>query len=158
MNGASFSSYWLQGMSKSLDNIAAINGAVRLASLAVTVLLTAVWGVLTPVVVTERQGLFGAYRRAAVLLSGSRWKLIWLHLAILFLAAVPSVLLVMMMISRDPHDIPRTPANYQMTVVAVSLLSTPISAFWCVIQAVSYRELTRIRDGVATADVADIFA
>jgi hypothetical protein len=116
------------------------------------ILVAVTLGVLTPVVIAERPGVFGAAARTARLMSGGRWKFLGLYLLIQLVALTPRTLAnLVLLVSGDGS------LMLAQTLI-VSLLTDVALAVWAVLTAASYREFCRVHDGAAPGEVAEIFA
>lgn len=119
------------------------------------VMFAIAFAVVAPVVVEERVGVIEAFRRAAALTRGARWKIFGLGLLILVLiwlieAIVGVVAFLMFHQGADPFSIP---------VVAFNLvIGTLVAAFSSTVQTGLYVELRDWKDGPQTSKLTDIFA
>lgn len=119
------------------------------------VMFAIAFAVVAPVVVEERVGVIEAFRRAAALTRGARWKIFGLGLLILVLiwlieAIVGVVAFVMFHGGMDPFSGP--------IVVFNLVIGTLVAAFSSTIQTGLYVELRSWKDGPQNAQLTDIFA
>jgi hypothetical protein len=120
--------------------------------------LTAAWGLIAPVAVAERCGARAAFSRSWALLAGNRWMLVWLDIAMIVIAAVPTFVLMFLspaLLGSVGAHAARPYPDYGLWVA--SALSSMVIALWPVMTAMGYR---RLRSGAdpAIADISDVFA
>jgi hypothetical protein len=106
------------------------------------VALTAAWGLIAPVAVAERCGARAALSRSWRRLSGNRWVLAWLDIAIIATVTIATIAaseVTMSAIKALGQPSARIAFQIQRWVMIVLPLMT--TAFWLVITAASYRQL-----------------
>lgn len=111
------------------------------------------WAVAVPVLVQEREGVFGCLSRSRTLTRGSRWRLFAMFLVVLVVLAVlqaPLGLFAVLGSSIGPA--------YLAPMISTGISATLSSVFNTAIAAVSYIELRRIREGTSIDELAQIFA
>lgn len=111
------------------------------------------WVVTVPVLVQEREGVFGSLSRSRALTKGSRWRLLAMFLVVfvvLWVLQLPLGMLSLLGASIGPAFV--APA------IATAISATLSSVFTTTIAAVSYIELRRIREGTSIDELAQIFA
>lgn len=160
--------YWLLAASPPILGYLIRGGAIAspaigllpftLFSWGVAILVAVTLGVLTPVVIAERPGVFGAAARSFSLMSGGRWKFLGLYLLIQLVAAAPRTLATLAL-SVSGAGLRTTGMSAMLAqALIVSLLTDVALALWAVLTAASYREFCRVHDGAAPGEVAEIFA
>lgn len=124
--------------------------------------LTALFGLVTPVMLVERCALIEALRRSMVLLSGGRWRFLGLSVLMDIIGALPVTFGGAMMAAvmvRFPQLRGATGSPFfQVESAGVALLASLLAALWMVMTAVSYREFRRLREGAPHDELAAIFA
>jgi hypothetical protein len=106
------------------------------------------WSVSVPVLVQERQGVFGSMGRSAALTSGSRWSLFGLFL-ILVIVSIAIEWLVGMVV----------PAlGTWLSLITEALVQSVLSMVISTATAVSYAELRQVKEGTSVNELAEIFA
>lgn len=127
------------------------------------VMLACAWCVASPALVVDRTGVFGAFRRAADLTRGNRWRifglaiLLWIILLIvgaIFGAVVAAVLFTTPGALQDPVAAATNPLNILLQVVQ----QTVGAIIGAALISVLYVELRRLRDGAGPQWLADIFS
>ena len=111
------------------------------------------WAVAVPVLVQEREGVFGSLSRSRALTRGSRWRLFAMFLVVfvvLWVLQIPLGLLSLLGASIGPA--------YLAPAISAGISGTLSSVFTTTIAAVSYIELRRIREGTSIDELAQIFA
>lgn len=111
------------------------------------------WAVAVPVLVQEREGVFGSLSRSRALTKGSRWRLFAMFLVVLvvlWVLQIPLGLISLLGASIGPAAV--APA------ISAGISATLSSVFSTTIAAVSYIELRRIREGTSIDELAQIFA
>lgn len=115
----------------------------------------ALFGVLAPTVVDQRQPFGRALVRSKRLLDGGRWRFVAVFFGLAVVEAIPTVLL------RQPGFAGLAPLGRNWNaVVSYGLASAPsvlVGLLLAVFAAAYYRELCRVRDGVAPGDVTGVF-
>lgn len=119
------------------------------------VMFAIAFAVVAPVVVAEDVGVIDAFRRAAALTRGARWKIFGLALLILCLiwlieAIVGVVAVLLFHRGTDPFSVPITVFNLVIGTLVAALSST--------IQTGLYVELRNWKDGPQNDTLTDIFA
>lgn len=118
------------------------------------VMFAIAFSVVAPVVVEERIGVIEAFRRAATLTRGARWKIFGLGLLILVLIwlieAIVGVVAVLMF--RQGTD------NFSAPIMVFDIvIGTIIATFSSTIQTALYVELREWKEGPATRRLDEIF-
>lgn len=111
------------------------------------------WAVAVPVLVQEREGVFGSLSRSRALTKGSRWRLFAMFLVVfvvLWVMQIPLGMLSLLGASIGPA--------YLAPAISAGISGTLSSVFTTTIAAVSYIELRRIREGTSIDELAQIFA
>lgn len=111
------------------------------------------WVVAVPVLVQEREGVFGSLSRSRALTRGSRWRLFAMFLVMLVMLWVLSIPLGMFMALGGALGAP-----FVAPAISTAISATLSSVFSTTIAAVSYIELRRIREGTGIEELAQIFA
>lgn len=119
------------------------------------------WCIAAPVLVADRTGVFGAFRRAADLTRGNRWSIFGLLVVFwiitLVLGTVFNVVLGVSAFGADPLRAAErllTPVGIVVGVVRQTITTLVISAA----AAALYVELRRARDGLGAESLREIFA
>jgi hypothetical protein len=122
----------------------------------------AIWvlsiSVALPVVVQEKQGVFGSIARSRALTKGSRWSIFGLFLAIGIIAMVIQVgfSLIFGLTVASAGGI--SPVGAVVGAVGSSLVSSIFSTVFSVAIAVTYVELRRVKEGTSVDELAEIFS
>lgn len=122
----------------------------------------AIWvlsiSVAVPVVVQEREGVFGSISRSRALTKGSRWPIFGLFLIIGILAMVIqggfSLLFGLAVASAGSIST----SSVVVGAIGSSLVSTIFSAVISVAIAVTYVELRQVKEGTSVDELAEIFS
>jgi hypothetical protein len=103
--------------------------------------LTAAWGLIAPVAAAERCGARAAFSRSWRRLSGSRWVLAWLNIAIIATVTITSVAASQVALSMS-ETLGWASIKLAMQVEnwVMSTLSLMMTTFRLVLTAVSYRQ------------------
>ena len=125
--------------------------------------VTALFGLVTPAILVERGSLIDSLRRSSALLSGGRWRFVGLSILMDLVGALPATFggaMVALLFARLPRltSAPGAGRYLQIEGVAIGLLGSLATALWMVMTAVSYREFRRLREGAPHDEVAAIFA
>ncbi len=115
--------------------------------------LSAFFGLTLPAALVKGGGVIAAMRRSAALLTLGRWRFLCLVIFMSAAGALP-VGLSYWLIQPLPHGGFRYPVGSQIA----DLVNALVAALWFVIVAVSYKEFRRLREGVASDEVDEIFA
>jgi len=121
--------------------------------------LIAAWGLIAPVAVVERCNARAAFSRSWALLSGNRWILAWLDIAMIMIGAIP--MLAAFPLSHTiagAMGVTSAKTYLPYSLLAADLLSSIMGMLWLMMTAVSYRQL---RSGAAAAmqdNISDVFA
>ncbi len=111
------------------------------------------WVVAVPVLVQEREGVFGSLSRSRTLTRGNRWRLFAMFLVVfvvLWVLQIPLGMLALLGASAG--------SSFVGPAIATAISATLSSVFTTTIAAVSYIELRRIREGTSIDELAQIFA
>lgn len=123
--------------------------------LLLSLVLTALIGVLIPVAIAEGRDLAGSMVRAWRLTEGSRWKIFALW------AIVQTVLQLDGLVSTGLWLFGRAHPQFESQLFLEwtnSAFSHAVDAFWWVLIAAAYLEIRRIREGASEDQVAELFA
>ncbi len=110
--------------------------------LAPGVILATIWAVVVPVVVVERAGFSGTFRRSAELTRGSRWRVLgfwWLFAGALLIFVIPSMLLI----GALSGALSAFGGAFSVLLVAMALLGGAAALLGATAQAVLYDALRR---------------
>ncbi|MEW6631487.1 MAG: hypothetical protein AB1440_11505 [Pseudomonadota bacterium] len=122
----------------------------------------AIWvlsiSVAIPVVVQERDGVFGSISRSRALTKGSRWSIFGLFLIIGLIAAViqGGFSLLFGLVVASAGGISAT--GVAVGAIGSSLVSTIFSTVVSVAIAVTYVELRQVKEGASVDELAEIFS
>ena len=122
----------------------------------------AIWAlsisVAIPVVVQEREGVFGSMSRSRQLTRGSRWSIFWLFLIIGVIAIIiqAGFSLVFGLAIASAGGLSSTGAT--VGAIGSSLVSTIFSTVISVTVAVTYVELRQVKEGTSVDELAEIFS
>jgi len=106
------------------------------------------WCVAVPVLVQERQGVFGSMGRSAALTKGSRWALLGLFV----------ILIVAAIIIQWVAGIVVLALGATVGLVLSALVQGVVSMLVSTATAVSYVELRQVKEGTSVAELAEIFS
>ncbi|MBZ9847356.1 hypothetical protein LB565_05035 [Mesorhizobium sp. CA14] len=126
------------------------------------IVAVAIWvlsiSVAVPVVVQEREGVFGSISRSRQLTKGSRWAIFGLFLIIGLIAMVfqGGFSLLFGLVIADPGGISST--GVAVGAIGSSLVSSIFSTVISVAIAVTYVELRRVKEGTSVDELAEIFS
>ena len=110
--------------------------------LAPGVILATVWAVVAPIVVVERAGFTGPFRRSAELTRGSRWRVLgfwWLFIGLLVIFAIPAMLLIGVL----SGALTAFGGALPLLLIAMALLGGAAALLGATAQAVLYDALRR---------------
>lgn len=122
----------------------------------------AIWvlsiSVAIPVMVQERDGVFGSISRSRALTKGSRWSIFGLFLIIGLIAAViqGGFSLLFGLVVASTGGISAT--GVAVGAIGSSLVSTIFSTVVSVAIAVTYVELRQVKEGTSVDELAEIFS
>lgn len=111
------------------------------------------WVLAIPVLVQERQGVFGSMSRSRDLTRGNRWRLFALFLVLIVIMSVVQAVLGLL----GTLAALATPPLIALGLTA-AISSTLSSVLITTAAAVSYIELRRIKEGTSVDELAQIFA
>jgi hypothetical protein len=123
-------------------------GLASIALLVPGIILWLGWSVAVPVLIQERQGVFGSMSRSRVLTKGSRWALFGLFLILLILAMIIQSMIAVVVVLF--HGI--------VAAVLAALTQTVVSMVLSIATAVSYVELRQVKEGASVEELAEIFS
>ncbi|MGX8007973.1 hypothetical protein ACVDG8_002685 [Mesorhizobium sp. ORM8.1] len=122
----------------------------------------AIWvlsiSVAIPVVVQERQGVFGSISRSRALTKGSRWSVFGLFLAIGIVAMVIQLGFSLLFGLTVASAGGISSAGAVVGAVGSSLVSSIFSTVFSVAIAVTYVELRQVKEGASIDQLAEIFS
>ncbi|RAZ90622.1 hypothetical protein DPM33_14075 [Mesorhizobium hawassense] len=123
-------------------------GLATLALIVPGVILWLGWSMSVPVLIQERQGVFGSMSRSRVLTKGSRWSLFGLFLILIIIAMIVQwgMLLFLVMFGGIIAEI------------GAALVQTIVSMVLSIATAVSYVELRQAKEGTSIDELAEIFS
>ena len=123
-------------------------GLAAIALIVPGVILWLGWSMAVPVLIQERQGVFGSMSRSRVLTKGSRWSLFGLFLILIIIAMIIQwgMLLVLVMFGGIIAEI------------GAALVQTVVSMVLSIATAVSYVELRQAKEGASIDELAKIFS
>lgn len=106
------------------------------------------WSMSVPVLIQERQGVFGSMSRSRALTKGSRWSLFGLFLILIVIAMIIQwgILLVLVLFGGIIAEI------------GAALVQTVVSMVLSIATAVSYVELRQAKEGASIDELAEIFS
>jgi hypothetical protein len=122
----------------------------------------AIWAlsisVAIPVVVQEREGVFGSISRSRQLTKGSRWSIFWLFLIIGIVAIIiqGGFSLIFGLVIASAGGI--STSGIVVGSIGSSLVSTIFSTVISVAIAVTYVELRQVKEGASIDQLAEIFS
>lgn len=125
------------------------------------VILYVMWSVASPALIEEHTGVFGSFKRSQELTKGARWKIFGLLLIVLVVVWILEAAASLAAIQMVGLDGIRTAATGQLPLaytVVMLVISTLTNVFWGTVQASTYVELRRWKDGGAPEHLADVFA
>jgi len=115
-------------------------------------ILLMMWAVITPVLVVERTGVIGSFRRSQFLTKGARWRIFGLLLIVIvvvwLIGLVTGIVLVTSAAIAPSLAFP----------ISNAILETFTSAFWATLQTSLYISLRNWKEGPQSEQLADIFA
>lgn len=122
----------------------------------------AIWvlsiSVAIPVVVQERQGVFGSIARSRALTKGSRWPVFGLFLAIGIIAMVIQLGFSLLFGLTVASAGGISSVGAVVGAVGSSLVSSIFSTVFAVAIAVTYVELRQVKEGTSVDQLAEIFS
>lgn len=126
------------------------------------VMLYVMWSVATPALVAEHTGISAALGRSRALTKGARWQVFAILLLLLIgMWVVGAVVAAITFTSAGGFAgmvaQARTGGSVPVMIVNV-IVNTVVSAVWSCVQAATYVELRRSKDGPGSAELADIFS
>jgi uncharacterized membrane protein len=106
------------------------------------------WSMSVPVLIQERQGVFGSMSRSRALTKGSRWSLFGLFLILMIIAMVIQwgLLLVLVLFGGI------------LAQLGAALVQSVISMVLSIASAVSYVELRQVKEGTSVDELSQIFS
>jgi hypothetical protein len=111
------------------------------------IILMCMWMVAVPVLVEERQGIFGSLRRSAELTKGSRW---WIFLLLVIYLVASGMINGITELTADSSN---------LVALIVSLIVSSLTGMVSAAMVASlYIELRGLREGGAASSLAEIFA
>jgi membrane-anchored glycerophosphoryl diester phosphodiesterase (GDPDase) len=129
------------------------------------IILACMWWVAVPAAIVEKAGVIGSLKRSAELTKGARMKIFGLILLYVLLSLVVGLISLLFLSGGGFSLSAITQGSMAMLTGGFSLfmifsqaLGALMFAFVCVVIAVCYAELRRIKDGVSVRDVAHIFS
>lgn len=117
------------------------------------------WGVVIPVIVEERPGVFGAFGRAQDLTRGARWRLLGLFLLLILMGI--GIGAVFALLSRLILGAPYTDPAFETrpgTILIATLDDTILYALWGTLLAAAFVGLRNAREGSPQSRLSEIFA
>ncbi len=112
-------------------------------------ILACVWWVALPVEIVEKRGVLGSLNRSAELTRGYRWQA---FAAMLLLFSVAALISMMM---QPPEK--ANAEDLQIYMYAHFASGIVISTFSAVVSCVAYHDLRAAKEGMTSADLADVF-
>ncbi|MDX8469142.1 hypothetical protein RFM26_25935 [Mesorhizobium sp. VK23B] len=106
------------------------------------------WSMSVPVLIQERQGVFGSMSRSRALTKGNRWSLFGLFLILLIIAMVIQwgILVVLLLFGGI------------LAELGAAVVQAVVSMVLSVATAVSYVELRQVKEGTSIDELAKIFS
>jgi hypothetical protein len=129
------------------------------------IFISCMWWVAVPVLVVEKAGVIGSLKRSTYLTKGARMKIFGLLVIYLLFSIVVTAISLTLLVGGGFSLTSITSASAAIMqggvsayLVVSNILGAIIFAFVCVVVAVCYAELRRIKEGVSVKDVAQIFS
>jgi uncharacterized membrane protein len=107
------------------------------------------WSVAVPVAVAEAPGISAALARSAALTRGHRWAILGVHVVIFLLGLLVSA------VAMGAAALLRLPA---VALIAQQVASVPLTVVLATLQAATYLELRRLKEGLPEQTLAAVFA
>ncbi len=127
------------------------------------IIIMCIWWVAVPVAVVEKPGVIGSLKRSADLTKGARMKIFGLMLIYILFSFVVGIISLLFlaggfnMTSLMQNSMQMMTGGISLYLVVSQILGALVFAFICVVIAVCYAELRRLKDGVDIKDIAHIF-
>ena len=128
------------------------------------IILACVWWVCVPAAVIEKTGVFGAFKRSAELTKGARMKIFGLLVIYIVFSMVVSALIGMFLLAGagglagiQQRSLEMLTGGFSAMMIVSQIFSALLFAFICVVVAVCYYELRRIKEGTSIKDIANVF-
>jgi hypothetical protein len=123
-------------------------GLAAIALIVPGIILWLGWSMSVPVLIQERQGVFGSMSRSRALTKGSRWSLFGLFVILFIIAMIIQwgMLLVLVLFGGIIAE------------VGAALVQTVVSMVLSIATAVSYVELRQAKEGASIDELARIFS
>lgn len=102
-----------------------------------------------PVCVIERPGLLQSLHRSAHLAAGNRWRILLLFVAYVALA-IPLGMVVSLLLEK-------VAVSYKVQLALNTLAMAPFTTLYVVLPAVVYTELRRLKEGLFSSELSDVF-
>jgi hypothetical protein len=130
------------------------------------IIVGCMWWVAVPVAIAERPGMLASLKRSSELTKGSRWKIFGLMVIYILVSLIISGLLMTFLAAGNGFSVTGMmqasqqlgKTGFSLPLILSQLFSSLLFAFVCVVVAVCYTELRRIKEGAGIADVAKIFS
>jgi hypothetical protein len=129
------------------------------------IIVACIWWVAVPVAIVEKAGVIGSLKRSAELTKDARMRIFGLMAIYVLVSLIAGAisLAVMMggsfsMAKMAQSSLAMMTEGLSVYLIVSQIVGALIFAFICVVIAVCYAELRRIKDGVNVRDVAHIFS
>lgn len=124
------------------------SGLAAIALIVPGVILWLGWSMSVPVLIQERQGVFGSMSRSRALTKGNRWSLFGLFLVLGLIAMVIQWVILLFFVFFGGI----------VAQLGAALVQTVVSMVLSVATAVSYVELRQVKEGTSIDELARIFS
>ena len=128
------------------------------------IILGCMWWVAVPVAIVEKAGVFGALKRSADLTKGVRWQIFGMILIYVAVSMVFGAIAMALLLGGGggfaavtQRSLAMLTGGFSAYVIVSQIISAIIFAFICVVVAVTYAELRRIKEGATIKDIANVF-
>jgi uncharacterized membrane protein len=123
------------------------------------IILIVMWSTAIPALVEERQGVFAAFTRSAMLTKGERWKVFGLLMVLLVMFWLAMLLIGIVGLSSSRTGVVAPNEAFSLGMVLASIIpSTLFNLAWGTIQPALYIELRGAKDGGDVNALHDVFA